>query len=303
MRYQNIAIVLMALILTIFTGCANNDTKKDGLTEQELYERAQDDLDGRNWLSAIQSLGLLEENFPFGNYAEQSQLELIYAHYQAHNYEDVIVNADRFIRLHPQHRQVDYAYYMRGLASFYEDWNGFNLFLSGDGSDRDRGAIKESFDYLSQFVRKYPSSPYAKDAQQRLIYLRNLLARSEIHVANYYFKRGAYLAAAERGSYVVENYEGTPAVPDGLAVMAQAYYLLDLNELADEAVKVLAYNYPDYPALKKNGSFDKNYYKKRRAKTWFSYATLGLFDRAEFSGFDSRAYYNKVFQDGSIPKP
>lgn len=303
MRHQYPALVIIALILTIFTACANNGEKKAGLSEQDLYERAQGDLDARNWLSAIQTLGLLEENFPFGVYAEQSQLELIYAHYQAHNYEDVIVNAERFIRLHPQHRQTDYAYYMRGLASFYEDWNGFNLFLGGDGSDRDRGAIQSSFDYLSQFLRKYPSSPYAKDAQQRLTYLRNLLARSEIHVANYYFKRGAFLAAAKRGSYVVENFQGTPAVPDGLAVMAQAYYLLELDDLAEQTVKVLALNYPDYPALKSDGSFNQNYYKKRRAKTWLSYATLGLFERAEFSGFDSRAYYNRIYQEAAVPKP
>lgn len=302
MFFPKLHTLLTALILTFLVACASNDRKTDGVSEQEVYELAQRDLNARNWLAAIETLQLLEENFPFGVYAEQSQLELIYAHYQAQNFADVIANAERFIRLHPQHRQVDYAYYMRGLASFYEEWNGFFLFMDSDGSDRDRGAIRESFDYLSQFVRKFPASPYAKDAQQRLMYLRNLLARSEIHIANYYFKRGAYLAAAKRGSYVVENFQETPAVPDGLAVMAQAYYLLELEDLADNAVELLVHNFPNYPALKDDGSFDQTYYAKRRSKTWFSYVTFGMFDRAEISGFDSRRYYNQIYKEDA-PKP
>src|SRR5690606_19092557 len=147
-------------------------------------------------------------------------------HYRAQDYEDVIANADRFIRLHPQHRDVDYAFYMRGLASFHRESGFVGSLFGADNTDRDLGGARESFEHFAQFIQRFPNSPYAPDAQKRMIYLRNVLARYEIHVANYYFKRGAFLAAAKRGGYVVENFQETPAVPDGLAVMAQAYYLM-----------------------------------------------------------------------------
>ncbi len=303
MRFNTLTTLVIGLVLTVIGGCASHEKREKGVTEQEIYESAQKNLDSRSWLAAIQALQLLEENFPFGAYAEQSQLELIYAHYQAQDYEDVVANSDRFIRLHPQHRNVDYPYYMRGLAAFYQDMGAFSIAFGGDASDKDRGAIQESFDYLSQFLRKYPDSSYAKDAQQRLVYLRNLLARSEIHIANYYFKRGAYLAAAKRGNYVVENFQGTPAVPDGLAVMAQAYFLLDLDELANQSVKILAYNFPDHPALNSDGSFNQTYFARRNPRNWFSYLTFGMFERAEISGFDSREKYNSVFKAEVAPKP
>src|SRR5690606_15013316 len=140
--------------------------------------------------------------------------------------------------------------------------------------------------------------------------LRNVLARYEIHIANYYFKRGAFLAAAKRGNYVVENFQEAPAVPDGLAVMAQAYYLMEMDELAETAVQVLANNFPDYPALKDNGEFDQTYFLKRHRRNWFSYVTFGLFERAELAGFDTRKKYNPAFhevepefEEGEIPRP
>lgn len=303
MRTITLKNIVMGLIVTILVGCANNPERKEGITEQDVYELAKRNLDGRNWSAAIQNLQLLEENFPFGNYAEQAQLELIYSYYQAQDYADVIANADRFIRLHPQHRNVDYAYYMRGLASFYQDGNTMAAMFGADTADRDRGTLQESFDYLSQFVRRFADSPYAKDAQQRLVYVRNLLARSEINIANYYFKRGAWLAAAKRGDYVVENFPETPAVPDGLAVMAQAYYLLDLPELAEKATNILAHNFPDHPALEADGTFDQKYYARRRPKNWFSYMTFGVFDRVEPPGFDSRELYNTVHISREAPAP
>lgn len=303
MRIITISTLILGLTFTLLTGCANKDQRPKGVTEQEVYESAQKSLDSRSWLAAIQALKLLEENFPFGAYAEQAQLELIFAHYQAQDYEDVVANADRFIRLHPQHRSVDYAYYMRGLAAFYQYAQNFTILVGGDASDRDRGALQESFDYLSQFLRKFPESSYAVDAQQRLIYLRNQLAQSEINIANYYFKRGAYLAAAKRGNYVVENFQGTPAVPDGLAVMAQAYFLLELDQLANQSATILAHNFPDHPALNKDGSFNQHYFARRHPRNLFSYLTLGVFDRAELHGFDSRDVYDSVYFTEQAPMP
>lgn len=256
---------------------------------------AQNGLNTKSWERAITALQLLEENFPFGTFGEQAQLELTYAHYRAQNYEEAIATADRFIRLHPQHRNVDYAYYIRGLASFNREKTFFSSLFGSDNTNRDPGAARESLDHFSQFIQRFPSSPYAPDAKKRMVYLRNILARSEIHIANYYFKRGAYLAAANRGSFVVENFQGSPAVPDGLAVMAQAYYLLDMPKLAEDAVKLLAANFPKHPALDGDGTFDDKYIYADKRRSWVSYMTFGLFDRREAQGFDTRALYNPEF--------
>lgn len=288
------ALTLLVAILTLFSGCSSTKKKPEGMTEQEVYEAAQKALDSNNWQSAVQTLSLLEENFPFGTYGEQAQLELIYAHYRAGEYEEVLVNSDRFIRLHPQHRNVDYAYYLRGMASFHKE-NGFLGSLFGaDNTTKDPGAARESYDYFMELINRFPDSVYAEDAQKRMIYIRNALARLEIHVANYYFKRGAYLAALKRGNFVVENFQETPAVPDGLAVMAQAYYLLGKPELAESSVAVLAANFPEHPALK-DGKFDHAYITERK-RSWVSYATLGLFDKNEARGFDTREIYNTAYQ-------
>src|SRR5690606_2141674 len=129
--------------------------------------------------------------FPFGTYAEQAQLELIYAYYMSNDPDAAIATANRFIRLHPQHRNADYAYYMMGLSAFTKDKGMFERVLPTDLTMRDPGAARESLANFAQLLNRYPDSPYAADAKKRMLYLRNLLARYEIHVANYYFKRGA----------------------------------------------------------------------------------------------------------------
>ena len=202
LRFNRLIIVCLACLLF---ACASKDSKIEKSSEQQLYDTAQRALDRSNWENAISYLEALEEHFPFGSYAEQGQLELIYAYFRNRDYELVIASADRFIRLHPQHRNVDYAYYMRGISSYYNDTALFS-FLSTDVTQRDPGTAREAFNYFSQLLARYPDSIYAPDARARMIYLRNMLARYEIHVANYYFKRGAYIAAANRGRFVVENF-------------------------------------------------------------------------------------------------
>lgn len=304
MRVPTLFHLFLCLTLIFCSACTSHGKKEkaDTSTEQAVYELAQKYLDSSNWTSAISTLQLLEENFPFGAYGEQAQLELIYAHFRAGNFEECVVTADRFIRLHPQHRQVDYAYYMRGLASFNQESGFLSSLLNEDNTNKDPGAARDSFDQFSQFIQRYPNSAYASDAQKRMVYLRNVLARQEIHVANYYFTRGAYLAAAKRGNYVVQNYPNTPAVPDALAVMAQAYYLLDRVELAEDAVRVLALNFPNHPALSE-GQFDQKYISGKRSRSWVSYLTLGIFDRIETRGFDTREMYNPEFMDKAPTPP
>lgn len=301
---MRITSIVVAFSLLLLSGCSLFGSKEDktekigeNTTEKLLYDTAQRFLRSGQWDTAIQNLQLLEENFPFGNYAEQAQLELIYAYYKSYEVEASIAAADRFIRLHPQHRQVDYAYYMKGLATFTEGKGLFERFVPTDLTRRDPGPARESFAHFSQLLAKFPNSTYAPDAKKRMIYLRNLLARYEIHVANYYFERGAYLAAANRGRYVVENFQKTPAVPDGLAVMVQAYKFLGKDDLAEQNREVLAQNYPEHPALNNDGSFKYADSSVDDDRSWLSTLTLGLFEKPDTPAYDSREIYNSVYLD------
>ena len=301
-------ILCLALLATLVASCASTDEEEEGLpsgnrTEQAFYEAAQRQLKSSQWELAIKNLRALEDNFPFGNYAEQAQLELIYAYYRDYQNDAAISAADRFIRLHPQHRNVDYAYYMKGLASFTEGSGLFERFLPTDMTRRDPGSARESFAYFSQLMARYPDSRYAPDAQKRMIHLRNLLARYEIHVANYYFKRGAYLAAANRGRYVVENFQQTPAVPDALAVMVEAYHLLEMPQLEANSLAVLRTNYPHHPAFRKDGTFDYDYYEGAKDRGLIHWVTLGLFEKDDPRGFDSRELYNAEYRVQEAPLP
>ena len=283
-------IIITLFIAICIVGCSSNKEKKaERGSEQSLYEDAQKYLAGRQWDAARQSLELLEEYYPFGAYAEQSQLELIFTYFKTNNYDATSASADRFIRLHPQHRNVDYAYYMRGIASFNKD-TSFRALMVGDPTKRDAGSAKDSFNYFSQLLNKFPNSPYGPDARKRMEYLRNSLARHEIHVANYYFKRGAFVAAAKRGQFVVENMQGTPAVPDGLAVMAQAYHLLEMQDQADQAAEVLYKNFPEHPSL--DGENFIYQYKVKTGGSWVKFLTLGVFDKRQYVAFDSRSIFN-----------
>ncbi len=283
-------ILILLLGLTLF-GCSSNEELPDvaaDASEQQIYDDAQRYLRSDNYDLAVKSLELLESRYPFGRYAEQAQLELIYAHYNAYEHEAAVEAADRFIRLHPQHPNVDYAYYMKGLAAYTADEDIFTRFLPTDPTRRDTSHAKEAFAQFSQLLARYPDSPYAADAEARMVSLRNQLARHEILVANYYIRRGAYLAAVNRGRYVVENFQRTPAVADGLAIMAQGYLMLGMNDLAQESIRVLAANYPDYPALDANGQFNTDFSIDGVQRSWMNKATLGLFDAPEPPQFDHR---------------
>ncbi|MEM1114204.1 MAG: outer membrane protein assembly factor BamD [Pseudomonadota bacterium] len=281
-----------ALMLALALGaCSSNDELPDIAAdsgEQQIYEESQRYLRQENYDLAIRSLQLLESRYPFGNYAEQAQLELIYAHYGAFQHEAAVEAADRFIRLHPQHPSVDYAYYMKGLSAYAGNEDVFARFVPTDKTLRDTSHAQESFAEFAQLVARYPDSPYAADAKARMVNLRNSLARSEINVANYYFRRGAYMAAVNRGRYVVENFQRTPAVADGLAVMAQGYILLGMNDLAQDAIDTLILNYPAHPAIDRNGEFKSSYTLEGLQRSWLNRLSFGLFDPPEPPQFDSR---------------
>ena len=249
---------------------------------------------------AITNLQLLESQFPFGKYAEQAQLELIYAQFKSADYESSIASADRFIRLHPQHPNVDYAFYVKGLSEISQSSGFFDSFLPTDNSMRDIGTARNAFGTLSELLNRFPNSPYSPDARKRLVNLRNQLARAEIHAANYYFSRGAFLAAANRGRFVVENFQQTPAVPDGLAVMAQGYKMLGMEGLSDNAIEVLAANYPEHPSLDEAGAFDFDKRLVGNSDSFLGKITFGLIDRLQPPAFDSRAIYNRSVRESEL---
>ena len=283
--------LLLSLLLFI-SGCSWFGGDDDELIadsgEQQMYREAQRHLKNENFSLAVRSLQGLESRYPFGQYAEQAQLELIYAHYSAYEFAAANEAADRFIRLHPRHPSVDYAYYMKGLAAYDIEPGFFSRFIPSDDTKRDVSHIQTAFAEFAQLLARFPDSAYAPDARQRMLHMRNMLARNEIHVANYYFRRGAYMAALNRGKYVVEHMQQTPSVADGLAIMGQAYLLLGLDELAEDSIAVLCENYPDHPNLTSGCEFDSVYTMDGLQRSWINQATLGLFDPPKPPQFNYR---------------
>ncbi len=292
---RKFSVLALLVLLSALTACSSKD-KRENMSEQDLYRSAQRHLKNESFDLATKDLQLIESRFPFGPYAEQAQLELIYAQFRSGQSDASITSAERFIRLHPQHPNVDYAYYMKGLSNYEEGSGVLQRFLPTDMTQRDPGKALQSFEDFRQLLNRFPDSEYAPDARARMTYLRARLARYEVNVANYYFRRKAYLAAANRGRYVVENYQQTEAVPDALAVMVQAYRLLKLNDLADSSLLVLRTNFPSHSSLDANGNFIDKFDVANNPEhhSWVSTVTLGLFEKAEPPKFDNRAEYLKV---------
>lgn len=297
--------LLLIAILALTAACSSKkEVIDENLSEVELYQQAQADLDNNSYNSATEKLKALESRYPFGRYADQAQLELIYANYKNGEPEAAKSAAERFIRLHPQHPNVDYAYYLKGLTSFDQDVGIIARFLPLDQTKRDPGAARDSYNEFAQLTSRYPNSRYAPDAKQRMIYLRNLLAAYEIHVADYYLTRQAYVAAANRGRYVVENFQETPSVGDGLAVMVEAYQRLHLDDLADTSLQVLKANYPDHKQLV-DGKFEPREAEADN-RSWLSKATLGLIEsRPPLPPGETRANQDviKQYQDAKEAIP
>lgn len=269
-------IFLTFTVLVLLAACSSDQPTQDiEATELKFYESARGSLRSGNYSDAVTKLQLLESRFPFGRFAQQAQLEIVYAYYSAGQPEAARAAADRFIRLHPQHPNVDYAYYLKGMASFEEDQNFLEQFLPLDPATRDPGAARQSFDDFNNLVRRYPDSQYAPDAQKRMVYLRNLLAEYEVNVAKYYIRRGAYVAAANRGRYVFENFQATPSVPDALAIMVEAYQLLEMDDLAQESLTVLSSNFPEHSSLGGTQSL-KESETVRQEKSWLNIISFGL---------------------------
>lgn len=248
---MRLPIRLIALLtLLILSGCAGMSADETAnWTAKQFYETAKESLDGGDYQQALDYYSKLEARYPYGPYTEQAQLETAYAHYKADEPAAAVAAADRFIKLHPRHPNVDYAYYMRGLASFEAQHNFLENVVKQDPSKRDPTSARDSFRYFNELVTKFPDSKYTPDAIQRMTFLRERLAQYELNIADYYLRRGEYLAAVNRAKYVVENYQGTPAVGDALVMMVKSYRKMEKPDLAADVLRVLKLNHPENPFL------------------------------------------------------
>jgi outer membrane protein assembly factor BamD len=216
-----------------------------GYSAEKLYREAKDALDGGQYDLAIKRYETLEARFPYGRYSQQGQLEIAYAYYKQNEQVSAVAATDRFVKLHPNHPNVDYAYYLKGLVYFNEDLGLLGKLSRQDRTERDPKSARESFDAFKELVQRFPESKYAPDALARMKYLVNALASHEVHVARYYMKRGAYVAAANRAQYALKNYPQAPAQEEALLIMIQAYNVLGMPDLRNDAERILRKNFPD----------------------------------------------------------
>lgn len=211
----------------------------------KLYAEARDELSSGNYDKAVKHFEKLESRYPFGTYAVQAQMEVAYVHYRQGDQALALAAVERFIKLHPNHPNVDYMYYLRGLINFNDKVSIFDFLSSQDLSERDPKAARDAFESFKQLVDRFPNSIYAKDSSARLNYLVNAMAQYEVHVANYYYRRGAYLAAANRAQIAVKDYRDAPAIEEALFILVRSYDALGLTTLRDDADRVFQKNYPN----------------------------------------------------------
>lgn len=240
--------IFLLLIVSGVVGCSSTITDPAVIyknqSAEEIFHGGETSLARGNYSTAVQQFEALDALYPFGSNAEQAQLDLIYAYYQNDDIASSAASAERFIRLYPRSAHVDYAYYMKGIADFEQDRGWLQRYFPSDFSRRDPGTMRQAFADFNQLVRLFPHSVYAPDARQRMIYLRNLFAGYELHIADYYYQYGAYIAAANRANYIVQHYDGSAQVKDALVMMVKCYRNLGLVDAANQSLQVLKLNYP-----------------------------------------------------------
>jgi outer membrane protein assembly factor BamD len=239
---------LAALLLALTLGACGwlqdkTDARKDW-TAAQFYQAAKEEFDNGNWEAAIKLYEQLESKFPYGRFAQQSQIEIAYSYYKLGETAQAMSAVDKFVKLHPNHPNLDYALYLKGLVNFKEDLGPLTRLAKQDLADRDPKAARESFEAFKDLVTRYPDSRYTPDARDRMAYLVEALARHEVRVAQYYLSRGAYLAAINRAQDALTRFPNSPTHREALDVMVEAYDRMGMKDMRDDARKVLAKNYP-----------------------------------------------------------
>lgn len=243
-RVATLTLVALALVLNL-AGCRKDRDDMEERSAEELYTKGKESLDNGSWGTCIAAYKALQTRYPFGRYTEQSMLDISYCFFRSSEREQALSTLDRFIRTYPAHPNVDYAYYLKGLVNYEENLGFLERIMPDRVRDRDQSSAQDAFVDFGELIRRFPDSRYVPDARQRMVFLRNNLAAYELIVAEYYLRRNANIAAANRARYALEVYPNTPQAPDALVVLHKAYSKLDLTELADGTMAVLELNFPD----------------------------------------------------------
>lgn len=251
-RFKALHLVTLLLGSLVLAACGSNPDRDVQSTPEMLYTAAHKALVGQNFEGAIRIYEALEARYPFSDSARQGRLDLMFAYYRSGETESAVDAADSFIRENPTHPRVDYAHYIKGLVYFERTPNVVERLFNVEIADRPPSEARKSFAAFQTLVQQFPKSDYAHDARRRMIYLRNRLADYETGVARYYLERGAYVGALARAKYTIEAYDGAPAIKEALRIMVDAYRALDMQDLAQQAERVYAQNFPEDPdALRK----------------------------------------------------
>ena len=258
--------------------CSNKPVQEPDLPEREYYQKAQEALEDGLPTTAAKHLKDLSSRYPFGEFSTRAELDLIFAHLSAGDHIAAHANAERFIKNHPDHPTLDYVYYLRGLSTYLATESFLGRYLALDPSQRDAVELTQAFHEFADLLERYPASPYAVDAKARMIYLRNIVARHELQVANYYFKRKAPLSALRRGQEVISHYPSSDSVEAALAVTVQAYLDLKQYDLAKTNKDVLQRNFPTTKHLSEDGKFIALRLPKDADPDFLYWVSLGIID-------------------------
>jgi len=240
---MRVLILLTISLLLIACGPVKEIDVTADWSVERLYRSARSNLNSGNYLTAIERFEILESRFPFGKYATQAQLDVAYAYYKFNEHESASAAVERFIKLNPRHETVDYAYYLRGLINFGRKSSVLDALHKQDLSDYDQSILLKAYDDFQLLTRRFPTSRYAADARQRMVFLREKLAQANYKIASYYASRSAWIAAANRTRNILLNYQGTSVIPSTLEIQLQAYENLGLTDLADDTRRIIELNY------------------------------------------------------------
>ncbi len=239
---------LFTVLLFVLAGCSTATDPAEmykGESGEQIFRKGEEALRKKDYSEAIKRFEALDAQYPFGRNAQVAQLHIIYAYYMKDEFLSAETAADRYIHTYPASPHVDYAYFMRGLSNYYQNLGILERAFSVNYATRDLTQIKKSYNDFAQLARGFPNSRYAPAARQYMIYLRNILANHQMHVAEYYYSRQAYVASANRANMLVRHYQGSPDMPAALVMMVKSYRHLHLDQNARDALRVLNYNYPN----------------------------------------------------------
>lgn len=242
---RSFALLLLCVGVLSLASCASDDDKFKHMSEQQIYTGGQQALKDHDYQEAVDHFEAQEAKYPYGPYAKQEQLNIIYAYYKNSNFPSAQSAAERYIHLHPQSPYVDYAYYMRAMAAFASSRTFLENYFPVDVATRDMSPNIQAFDFFNQLIARFPTSAFVADARMHMVYIRNAMARNNVKAADYYYSRGAYVAALNRAREVVLHYQQAPVVEDALVMMVKCYRQLKLTADMQRTLKVLQMNYPN----------------------------------------------------------